>query len=270
MNVENAMRVQWTEVVQMRSARRGRRPRLAVTLIELLIAIAIVAAMLVIVAPNLLGQLDERRFDSTGDVLLQQLLLARAHAQTTGNVVEVRYVAGGDGDASRVESRLLIQQPVERWPEMDSEAINGGRRGLAEESVNEGDDVNADQTTIYESWAVQELPAGYRLSKQGPRATPAMSELEGLPGGAVVPFGLSRSAMPASTQVNGAGQSMRIALFLSDGSTIASEPRWLTDDAQRSAKISINAWTGLATVVRVESADGDREERLTDTLRDNQ
>jgi prepilin-type N-terminal cleavage/methylation domain-containing protein len=65
--------------------RRGR----GVTLLELLVALALVLAMLAIAAPVLVDRLGDRAFEHAADAIERQLLLARAHAQSTGRAVEV-------------------------------------------------------------------------------------------------------------------------------------------------------------------------------------
>lgn len=224
----------------------GRRS--ALTLLELLIAIALLAAMLALVAPNLLSQLDERRFDSTGDVLLQQLLVARAHAQMTGEAVEVRYIPPSQSRAARIESRLFLRVPLETWPDEQSE--DSPRPNTSEPGDSRGD-ASADLTKVYEQWATQDLPEGYRVTdlRPGDANGSGKSQLDD----SLAPVTLSpRGAEFAS---NIAAEEIRIALFLSDGSAIASTPRWLIDAGERSARIFIHTWTGLPVVTRVDPAD---------------
>jgi type II secretory pathway pseudopilin PulG len=254
---ENAMGALRFIRLNARTAHLGRR---AVTLLELLIAIALVLAMLALVGANLMAQLDERRFDSTGDVLLQHLLLARAHAQSTGGTVEVLYIPGaqaglgGDGDGPRIESRSAQQKPIDRWPEEGSAgmpALDGSdaASGSVADSEAGADGASPDQTKIYESWASQDLPAGYRVLDQPPADASALTAAAMIAGDT---FELSGD--PASP-TGEAPRSIRLALFLPDGSAIVSDARWLIDDGSRLAKITINPWTGLPAIERVKEDD---------------
>jgi Tfp pilus assembly protein FimT len=60
-----------------------------VTLIELLIVLALLAAIGALALPTTLETLSRRRFESDVDALIGQLRLARTHARTTASAVEV-------------------------------------------------------------------------------------------------------------------------------------------------------------------------------------
>lgn len=66
-------------------ARRG------VTLIELLLAIAVLVALGSLVVPAAVERFNERAFESAAEILRDQLLLARAHALVESEPVEVTY-----------------------------------------------------------------------------------------------------------------------------------------------------------------------------------
>ena len=65
--------------------------RPGITLIELLLAIGLALVLSGIVLPAVFTGLRERAFESTVEVVRNQLLLARAHAQLTRRPVEVMY-----------------------------------------------------------------------------------------------------------------------------------------------------------------------------------
>ena len=77
--------------------------RRGLTLLELLIVIGLVVALGAIVLPAMTGVQSQRAFDSTVQIIRDQLLLARAHAQSTGTPVEVIYYS----PSPRVEARLF-------------------------------------------------------------------------------------------------------------------------------------------------------------------
>ena len=130
--------------------RRSRRP--GVTLLELLIAIALLVALAAIALPSLLTDLDERAFVAAVDVTHRQLLLARAHAQTTGRSVELVF----DARPSRVEARLF------------DPARLGVERDEASEFDVDIDAVDDDDLVIHESWAYRELPVGVQVTRPAP------------------------------------------------------------------------------------------------------
>lgn len=263
-NGENAMRALRTFELNVRGCRQGRRARGGVTLLELLIVIALLLAMFAIVVPNLLGQMDERRFESTGDVLLQHLLLARAHAQATGDSVEVRYIPG---DAPRIESQLVLQQPIERWPEPGSEGLAAEANDDVvlerPEFANRADNASVDSTRIYESWANQELPSGYRISDEPP--VDANEPSDAMMGGERFELGGTELLSNGSA----ARDPIRLALFLPDGSAIAGDTRWLIDDENRSAKLTINPWTGLPAIEPVIATDESESAEVGEDERDD-
>ncbi len=76
-----------------------------VTLLELLIVLALLIAIAAAVGPTVLTQLDERRFESAMDVTARQMVLARAHAQSSGLPVEV--LSHANAERTRVSARLL-------------------------------------------------------------------------------------------------------------------------------------------------------------------
>lgn len=63
----------------------------AFTLLEAMIALVLLAGLAAIVAPALIDRLDEHAFESAADGTSEQLLMARAHAQATGEAVQVTY-----------------------------------------------------------------------------------------------------------------------------------------------------------------------------------
>lgn len=225
--------------------------RRGLTLLELLIAIAIVAAMTAIVAPNLLGRLDERRFDSAVDTVSQTLLLARAHAQSTGDVVEVRWVVddrspGSDGEVAQSH----LEATVLHLDSLDSAAA-GASEDVASErpEFSSPADVVAqpDEGIIYEPWARQPLPAGVRLTARKPDWLDDPAD-----GNATSPFAELEQARAADE----APQSLRLAVFLPDGSALVADTRWLFDGEQRTMELTINHWTGLPMLQRVLPTEG--------------
>src|SRR5690349_20782371 len=131
----------------------------SLTIVELLIVIALLAAMASIIAPLIGDSLNERAFETAADVTGEQLVLARGHAQSTGEPVEVRYHVS----SARVEARTFTPWAanLDQWPMLrpagaPSSASN--RRGSAAKSSGSADD-GAD-CAIAEPWANRALSSG--------------------------------------------------------------------------------------------------------------
>ncbi len=116
--------------------------RRALTLIELLLAIGLLLVLGGIVLPAVFTGLRERAFESTAEVIRNQLLLARAHSQATRRPVEVLYDDRPPRSA-RVGARYF---PVENAD------------ALADDQQQQVDLV------IVEGWADRGLPDGLRLA----------------------------------------------------------------------------------------------------------
>ena len=104
--------------------------RPGITLIELLLAIGLVLVLSGIVLPAVFTGLRERAFESTVEVVRNQLLLARAHAQVMRRPVEVMY----DDRPPRSERVWAQYFPVDQEQETLPEQViveGWADRGLA-------------------------------------------------------------------------------------------------------------------------------------------
>lgn len=216
------------------------------TLLELLIAIALLLALAALSVPAILRTLDDRRFETAVEITTSQLLLARAHAQSTGSAVEVLYRSS----PGRLEARIF--QPGEMGdgeipagfdadyvdaPEEGEET--GGFRSLAWNEEEEPAGV------IFEGWALLALPEGIQISDSPPGGAEDLlistAEFEGESWGE----GFSPPVAPSNWQQD-QPETIRLAVFLPDGSALICEPAWLWDDDRRQGRLSINPWSGLA------------------------
>ena len=171
--------------------------RRAITLIELLLAIGLLVVLGGIVLPAVFTGLRERAFESTGEVIRNQLLLARAHAQATRRPVEVVYDHRPNRSA-RVGARYFPVGLDDRQQQADPRYV------------------------IVESWADRGLPDGLRLAD---------------PRGAAPPDDEPRS--------------LRLAVYMPDGSALLTRPAWVLDDHGRRGRLEVNPWTGLPSFKRI-------------------
>lgn len=204
-------------------------PRRGMTLLELLIAIGLVVALGALVFPTMMGRQRQRSFDSTIQIIRDQLLLARAHAQATGVPVEVMYYS----DAPHIEVRMFRpERAAARFGDADGSAV----------MLDSGEEPDED-LLIPEGWAYRHLAEGVQITRTPPQE---------LQDGYDDSFGSfydeleadfdDASASPALDQPP---RTIRLAVFLPDGSALLGEGVWVVDDDGRSRRIEVNPWTGL-------------------------
>ena len=142
--------------------------RRGLTLLELLLAIGLLLGLGALVFPAMLNHFHERAFESSAEIVRNQLLLARAHAQATGEPVEVTYYA----DPPRVEARLF-QASVRpsRWAETDQ---LGPLSPDHDESDREG--------LIIASWAYRRLIDGVRIADRPVGPSPGLDDQDAFAG----------------------------------------------------------------------------------------
>ncbi len=218
--------------------------RRALTLLEVLIVLAVlvaIAAMVVAPAANLL---DRRAFDAAADLLRDHLLLARAHAQLTGEPVEVRWRAA----PSRLEARLF-RLDGDATP-VDFAADDSDPLELADDDLM--DDPWVDDAAIAEGWAERPLPAGVIMTDRRPEPVGyddgfAALEIEGY------------GDEPAATVI-------RLVIYMPDGSSLIAKPAWMVDESLgRAIRLDVNPWSGDPTLTLVDltadpMSDGETDE----------
>ena len=230
--------------------------RSAMTLLEVLIALVLLAALAAIVAPTVINRLDERAFEAAADGTNEQLMMARAHAQVTGEAVEVTYSpvtgqvqarvyapwdAQRDLDAIEPGTSPLASSARENpFPAGGSNETRGDSSGLLTNASSDADKDSA----IAEAWAVRPLGRGIRIGTHPP-ASGDEAEMEEicLPDGTLVSVARDRDAdvLYALAQ----GQDVRLAVFMPDGSAMVGNDLWLDDGQGRLGRITINPWSGL-------------------------
>ncbi len=236
--------------------------RRCMTLLEVLIVVVLLAALTAILAPLVLDRLDEQAFESAADTTSEQLMMARAHAQATGEAVEVTY----SPTTGEVQARLYAPWSREievgqMEPGTSPLVASVGNRG----QMRAGDDHDRRTTAtgsdsdeslesaqpIAQGWATRALGRGIRIATHRPMsgsASPANGDWcdpqTGLP---IRDQGEDIETLDDLVH----GQEVRLAVFMPDGSAMVGENLWLNDERGRCGRISINPWSGLPMFQRL-------------------
>ncbi|MHC4990735.1 MAG: hypothetical protein ACYTGC_07105 [Planctomycetota bacterium] len=219
------------------------------TLLELLLAIALLLALGALVLPALFGRLTERAFESSAEIVRSQLLLARAHAQTTGEPIEVRFVT----DPPRVAARRFDVGLIDLGPTRDEPGADI-LAGEPFEAASASDEQEPDTLRIFEPWAERPLADGVWISDQS-----GLVE-DGSDGVMAMNAGLAAEDDRDAMRNDETLRTLRLALFMPDGSAVLAEPVWIRDEHGRRGRLTVNQWTGLASFERVMAALPEREE----------
>jgi prepilin-type N-terminal cleavage/methylation domain-containing protein len=193
---------------------RAPRHHRGFTLLELLLVIALLLTAAALVYPPMVDRMDDRAFESGAEIVVNQLLLARAHARTTGDPVEVLYLP----EPARVEARLF--DPARQ---IDDEGIlETFRERSADGPTAPSSEVSED--AVPEDWALRPLPRDMWID--------------------------TRSEDDTGSEDDRGMRVVRLAVFLPDGSALAGEVALVGDDDDRSGRLTVNPWTGLPAFER--------------------
>jgi len=214
--------------------------RRGVTLLELMLALALVLALAAITWPALVATGEHRALSNAADAVEKQLLLARAHAMIERTAVEVRF----DAAARAFTVRELVPGAVagagESAQPSDTETDSHG--------ADDGTTAASDAAIIKLDWAVLELDPRIKASATPPLDATGATDASGF-ADAVAREMAERQAMLEDLQ---SGESLQesvvVAFFLPDGSAPVSSAIWLTSEDGRSLRIEVGAWTGLPRI----------------------
>lgn len=227
-------------------ARRG------LTLLEILIALAIVLSISAIVVPLSLNELDRRTFEAAADAVEGHLLLARAEAQTAGRAIEVVY----DPESRELIARWFGSPPPGTGTDPSTPAAAArpalGRPATLDDLFGAGADAGDDEREpIAMSWSQRQLPGRVEIDREPPPSDDDWMFLDDPSAGP----GMSGTTMPTEQDMlsrldspfapGAAPAMMRIAIYMPDGSALVTQPAWLFDDHDRASQLTIGAWTGL-------------------------
>ncbi|MHC4217416.1 MAG: hypothetical protein ACYSU7_03065 [Planctomycetota bacterium] len=212
--------------------------RRGVTLLELLLAIALLLALGGLVLPALFDRMSQRAFEASAEIVRSQLLLARAHAQATGEPIEVVFEIGPPRVAARrFDADLATLEPREdATGELDGDDPQTPA-DVSIEVVLPDDEEALGTLRIAEPWADRVLADGVWIA-EGP------GEMEGEMAGAGVGLEIG-AATDEAAESRETAQPMRLALYMPDGSAVLAETVWIRDEHGRRGRLTVNPWTGL-------------------------
>jgi prepilin-type N-terminal cleavage/methylation domain-containing protein len=220
--------------------------RRGLTLLELLIALSLLVALGAIAFPAVMRQFDGRAFDAAADVAVNHLLLARAHAQSSRQPVEVIYVP----QPAHLEARLFEPALAEVDDIVIAEPIDPEADDASTAFAFEFDAEDEERLAIAAGWAWRALPDGVELSRRPPDEEEM--EKEDLYDDLVMEF---EEEMEAWEEASDEPTTFRIAVFLPDGSALIGEDAWLRGADGRIGRLSVNPFTGLPVFERLEEVE---------------
>jgi len=214
------------------------------TLLELLIALAIVAGLFALVWPVMTRELDEWNFRSSGERVEAILLLARSEAMRSRIPLEVVYIE----DDSRKE---IIVRRFDPWP---GAAVGGNAH---HEPLGSWAHVVLSRDLDLVTLLAESIVNGDAGREAGDLLDLTAEELDSLNGDA------NRGLDSTDSDRSGRGQPLRLAIYLGDGTAVVSdEPRWLLDADGRRASLRINPWTGAPILERQSRATPPEPEEI--------
>lgn len=222
------------------------------TLIEVLIALALLVAVLSLVGPALMGRLAPMTFERTAGQLESALLLVREQARLDG--VEV-YVY-----AERVDNGRGVVLVARREPVDEQQAIGGVGLGGAGNSGGiggvRGPDAAEPSDRARGVHRLLELPDGYRFVHEAPDSLdeppvgPSVDMMPGFVGARPILDGQDDPGAdtfgPAAME-DFDGPDL-IVVCLPDGSLVMPRPAWLIDPDARAAVLDIDGAVGSVRV----------------------
>ncbi len=225
-----------------RAADRG-RCRFAFSLIEVLLVLALLAAVSALVLPQFSGRLNAAEFTESAEQVRSFLHVARAEAQRLGSAVDVtwdaqsRRLTAVRHEVSAVGDVGAFVAVESDEPETDGAAAfesAGAERPIREHTL-------AAEIRL-RPLDVAEVEDDALFSEESFSA-PSAEEMMAAPGGEV-------------------SEALTLCTYLNDGSALYARPLLLDDGGERRVVLRIDEWTGLVSVEDAprpegEFADGD-------------
>lgn len=203
--------------------------RRGVTLLEMLLALALVLALSAIALPAMLSLSDAKKLENTAEAIETQLLQARSYAMVEGVGVEVRFESAAG---------LMIVSEVGAKQERD---------GKREVDAEFGEDDNDAPPSVDRSWAELAIDKIISVSRDKPEA--AMSD-EGATEEVVLAKRPEFSDIELAKPSDSEAENTVFVVYLPDGSAPVTQTIWLTHETGKVMRIDIGRWTGIPRVDR--------------------
>lgn len=221
--------------------------RRGVTLLEMLLALALVIALGAIALPAMLETSEHEKLSDSAEAIEEQLLLARGHAMVEGVSVEVRF--------NPQTSRMVVSKVAEAPEREPARALEAGQ----DESL----------PIVTRSWAQLDVDPEITISNEPPeqRAEGGLAPREPDPFSVT---SLSYAEPAEHALADDSPEWITCAMYLADGSAPVAESIWLSTEVGRAMRIDIGRWTGIPTIDRdptleVEPAEESEESEQEET-----
>lgn len=230
--------------------------RRAVTLLELLIALAVMIGLLALALPFTMRMLEERELATTEESIASELLKARVRAQESGKAVEVVVLEGApsriamhffDMTSSRAESGA--QDSFRVSTERDRPSASDRHRRSSGDPVRDSwweESALDSSIRVTSSDASSDAGSGRNWSTYSDRTNGAKLD-SGNGSGRRAGEGLGTGSGLGS---GSGGGSLRLAVFLPDGSILFAATLLLLHDSGLRSRVSVDPWTGQPAIAR--------------------
>ncbi|MEZ6233716.1 MAG: prepilin-type N-terminal cleavage/methylation domain-containing protein [Phycisphaerales bacterium] len=233
--------------------------RRGLTILEVIVAMAILMALMALAAPNLAGRLSGARGEAVSRDLVSAVALARTDARRDARSIRLVLIPTDPG-ADRPLPPRLIARPFETDRPVGQE-LGGGSPGV----------MPNDASPMFEGFAIAdpaddvvllELPRGVAVSRRPP--THLFDQVTGQP--LVLPPGMSAGEFAAASESSGVGAGglpfdggwddagapgeVAVGVLLPGGAAVSGAPVYLTLPGPVVLELTLEAWTGVLRVDR--------------------
>lgn len=212
------------------------------TLIEVVLVLTLLVALGAIVLPAVGTLLGPTLFEETVERVRAELLLARADAQRDGVVVRVTAEPVGRAESREDLSWRVVSRRVDLFAR-PPEGGDGSILGAGEDAPLGGDEELAAGALLLA------LPRGVRFAEPGDE--PGSQIEDGRPEAserATEPPAMEQEEEESAAALDAEPRPIVLAIFMPDGSALASTETLLVGSDGRRATLSVSRWSGRVSV----------------------
>ncbi len=202
-----------------------RRKASGVTLLELLIVLAVLAALMAIALPFTLRSLEARELESTEENIASELIKARVKAQESGRPVEVVVVE----EPPRVIVRYFREDDSGAAPPDEPNGATSGSASFRPRFADSTFESWGEESALHPSVSVATMPAANESQDDGELGEGQHRSPHWSPHG---------------------GNPVRLAVYLPDGTTLFAATLLLMHQNGLSSRVSVDPWTGQPAIRR--------------------